>query len=98
MIVAPNSVLREHPEVSEALIYDALLVNRAGYAQPFPVVELTLSSMQGELIAGRRFQPAEYLSSSLGNDAQMAPNTPVHISLEMQHPGQAPLNFAIQFR
>ena len=97
LIVAKNSVLRDHPQENNALIYDALLVNHAQFEQPFPYVELTLTTMSGHLIASRRFQPDEYLAGEARGVDMMQPRTPIHISLELQDPGEAPLNFQIRF-
>ncbi len=96
-IVAENAVLRPHPDVPDALIYDALLVNKASFAQPFPMLELTLTSIRGHLVAGRRFAPEEYLTEELLKTNLMPPHTEIHISLEIKDPGQAPLNFRIRF-
>lgn len=97
LIVATNSVLRDHPDRKGAVVYDALLVNRAQYEQPFPYLELTLTTMGGQLVAGRRFHPNEYLNGEALSAKIMQSHTPVHISLEMKDPGQAPLNFQIRF-
>ena len=97
LIVAKNSVLRDHPDKAGGLIYDALLVNRASYAQPYPFVELTLTTMNGRLVATRRFRPAEYLGGEAADARMMQPRTPIHISLALQDPGEAPLNFRIRF-
>ncbi len=97
LIVATNSVLRDHPDRKGAVVYDALLVNRAQYEQPFPYLELTLTTMSGQLVASRRFHPNEYLSGEAVSAKIMQSRTPVHISLEMKDPGQAPLNFQIRF-
>lgn len=97
LIVAKNSVLRDHPDEPGGLIYDALLVNRASFAQPYPFVELTLTTMNGRVVATRRFKPTEYLAGEATNAQRMQPLTPVHISLALKDPGEAPLNFRIRF-
>ena len=97
LITAKNSVLRNHPDVEEALIYDALLVNQATFDQPYPLVELTLSTIQGHLVASRRFTPREYLAGEAQASPMMPVRTPVHISLAMKDPGEAPLNIKVRF-
>ncbi len=96
-IQAENSVLRQHPEVQGALVFDALIVNQAAFEQAFPLLELTLTSLRGHLVAGRRFAPEEYLRGELARSNLMPPGAPVHISLELEDPGQAPLNFNLRF-
>ena len=97
LITAKNSVLRNHPDVEEALIYDALLVNQATFDQPYPLVELTLTTIQGHLVATRRFTPTEYLAGEAATSQMMPALTPVHISLALKDPGAAPLNFKVRF-
>lgn len=97
LITTKNSVLRNHPDVEEALIYDALLVNQASFDQPYPLVELTLTTIQGHLVASRRFTPQEYLAGEAQASTMMPVRTPVHISLVLKDPEEVPLNFKIRF-
>src|SRR5690606_22813640 len=46
-----NLIVRTHPQVPEALIVDAILFNHADYEQPFPVIELSFSSLRGQPVA-----------------------------------------------
>ncbi len=98
LISAKDAVLRDHPDRDDALIYDALLVNNADFPQPFPIIELILTSLNGNLVAGRRFQPGEYLRGEVVARQMMAPRTPVHISIQMQDPGEDSLNYRVVFR
>ena len=50
--------IRPHPSVPGALIISATLQNAADFAQPFPVVEITLSDLDEQRIAMRRFRRA----------------------------------------
>ncbi len=93
-----NLVVRSHPEVPNALVVDALLINEAPFPQPFPLVELRFSSMTGALVAGRRFQPSEYLAGELSGATMMKPNTPVHIAFEIEDPGTDAVNYVMVFR
>jgi hypothetical protein len=97
-LVSKNLVVRANPEVPGALMVDALIVNEATFAQPFPVIELRFSSMGGNLIAGRRFRPDEYLAGELQGAKMMAPRTPVHIALAIDDPGQDAVNYVMVFR
>ena len=74
------------------------MVNNANFAQPYPLIELTATSLRGQLIAGRRFKPDEYLQGEAANAELMPPRTPVHVSLEIQDPGEEALNFEVKFR
>ena len=56
-MVVRKLVVRSHPEIDGGLIVDAIIVNEALFAQPFPVLELRFTSIEGNLVAGGRFQP-----------------------------------------
>lgn len=93
-----NLVVRSHPDLSGALIVDAVIVNQADFAQPYPVLELRFTSIDGNLVAGRRFQPAEYLSGELLGSTQMATLTPIRIELQIEDPGGEAVNYFLNFR
>ncbi len=97
-IASKKSVIRVHPERSDARIIDVLMVNNADFAQPFPLIELTATTIRGQLVAGRRFKPQEYLQGDMAEAHLMPPRTPVHVSLEIQYPGDDALNFEVRFR
>jgi predicted Zn finger-like uncharacterized protein len=97
-IVAKKSFIRAHPERADARVVDVLMVNEADFAQPFPLIELIATSMRGQLVAGRRFKPAEYLQGDMVNAELFPPLTPIHVSLEIQDPGEDALNFEVKFR
>ena len=96
-IYSKNLVVRQHPDVEDALIVDALVINGAHFEQPYPVVELRFSAMGGRTVAGRRFQPEEYLAGEASGAKMMAPNTPVHISLSIKDPGAEAVNYVMLF-
>jgi len=97
-ITSRKSVIRAHPERDDARVVDVLMINTADFPQPFPLIELMATSLRGQLIAGRRFKPAEYLQGDLTQAELFPPNTPVHVSLEIQDPGEQALNFEVRFR
>lgn len=98
LIDAQRSIIRNHPDQPDARIVDVLMVNNADFAQPYPLIELLATNMRGELIAGRRFKPEEYLRGETRAGALMPPRTPIHVSLEIQDPGENALNFEVKFR
>ena len=98
LITAKRSFIRAHPERDDARIVDVLMVNNADFAQPFPLIELIATSMRGQLVAGRRFKPSEYLQGDMANAELFPPRTPIHVSLEIQDPGADALNFEVKFR
>ncbi|MDD0841718.1 DUF3426 domain-containing protein [Pseudomonas sp. Gutcm_11s] len=92
-----NLVVRSHPQYMDALMVDAILYNRAQFAQPFPLLELRFADLNGQLIASSRFRPSEYLSGELAGQAEMPPQTPIHISLEIKDPGDRAVNYSLSF-
>lgn len=97
-IKSSNLVVRSHPDFKGALIVDAIIYNRAPFAQPFPLLELRFSDLNGQLIASRRFKPAEYLSGELAGRGEMPSQTPIHIALDILDPGPRAVNYSLSFR
>jgi len=85
-----------HPNVKDALIIDVTFVNNATFAQPYPVLTVSLGNLHGEPLIRRNFKPREYLPE-LGPNARMAPGSPVHVSLEVRDPGREARTFEIGF-
>jgi predicted Zn finger-like uncharacterized protein len=96
-IRSSNLVVRSHPEFSGALVVDAIIYNRAPFSQPFPLLELRFADLNGHLIASRRFKPGEYLSGDLEGMAEMPPQTPIHIALDILDPGAKAVNYSLSF-
>lgn len=96
-IRSSNLVVRSHPEFSGALIVDAILYNRAPFAQPFPLLEIRFADLGGQLIASRRFKPSEYLAGELAGQSEMPPQTPIHIAMDILDPGTRAVNYSLSF-
>ncbi len=96
-IKSSNLVVRSHPEFSGALVVDAILYNRASFSQPFPLLEMRFADINGQLIASRRFKPSEYLAGELAGQAEMPPQTPIHIALDILDPGARAVNYSLNF-
>ncbi|MBD1554340.1 DUF3426 domain-containing protein [Pseudomonas typographi] len=97
-IKSSNLVVRSHPDFAGALVVDAIIYNRAPFSQPFPLLELRFADLNGQLIARRRFKPAEYLAGDLAGQAEMPPQTPIHIALDILDPGPKAVNYSLSFR
>ncbi len=90
--------VRTHPTAKDALLINATFVNRAPFRQPYPAIELKLSSINGKLIGRRVFQPEEYLAGHPDIEAGIPPNTQVYLVLELPDPGRQAVNFEFDFR
>ncbi len=71
-----------HPRYENALRLQAILVNRAEQAQPYPVMEVSLTDSEGQVLARRSFAPAQYLESPAPHDA-LTPNVAVRARLDV---------------
>lgn len=88
--------VRPHPSVPNALLISASFRNEARWAQAWPGLQLTLSDLDGQPIAQRRFLPAEYLG--LGAPVQLIqPDQTASITLEVRDPGKQAVAFEFEF-
>lgn len=85
-----------HPTQEKALMINGTIVNNAPYAQPLPILEISLNNLRGQKIAVRRFLPTEYLSQSTLID-NMQPGVPVSFRIEALDPGQNALAYEFEF-
>ncbi len=95
-IVNRNLVIREHPEIEHALMIDTIMINEAQFAQPFPDMAILFSDINGQTVAYRRFTPKEYKGDLDIN--HVPPHTPVHITLEIEHPGLNATSWTVHFK
>lgn len=91
-----NLVVRDHPEVTNTLRVDAILLNTASFAQPFPSLLLSFSDLDDQPVASRVFIPAEYLRGELVGMELIPSNQPVHLSLDISDPGTHAVNYRLQ--
>jgi predicted Zn finger-like uncharacterized protein len=89
--------VRPHPSAPNALIISATLRNDAAFTQAFPSVEITLTDLDENRIAMRRFRPAEYL----GDPRIMAGGLAAHASsalvFEVADPGKNAVAYEFKF-
>jgi hypothetical protein len=97
-MVSKNLVVRANPEVAGALLVDAIIVNEAKFAQPFPDIELHFSALDGSPVKTQRYSPDKYLAGELKGIKMIAPMTPVHIALDIEDPGPKAVNYVMGFR
>lgn len=93
-----NLAVRSHPSQPGTLLVNAVVVNQADFAQPFPVLELRFTTVRGILVAGRRFRPEEYLSGDARGMELIPPRTPVQIELTIEDPGPDAVNYFLKLR
>ncbi|WP_432474833.1 DUF3426 domain-containing protein [Amphritea sp. HPY] len=86
-------IVQQHPEYQGALNISVLLENAAGFEQPYPAIKLSFSDRKGELISQRKFQPDDYLSSSVIDPLKMPVNQSVQVRLEILDPGRRAVSY-----
>lgn len=94
-ILATNLIVRNHPEMENALMVDAILINNAPFEQPFPDLTLSFSKLDETPVATRRFTPKEYLAGELAGMQYIPERQPVHITLEISDPGPDAVNYTL---
>ncbi len=78
-----ETAIEPHPQYQNALRLHAVLVNRAGRAQPWPLMEVSLTDSEGQVVARRHFTAAQYLESPAAGGAP--PNVAVRAQLDVIH-------------
>jgi len=89
--------VQAHPSVPGALLISATVRNDATFAQPWPVLAVTLFDVDGKRLAMRRLRPAEYLGDSAEQGRGLAPNGIATLVLEVDDPGQRAVTFSLDF-
>ena len=93
-----NRNIYSHPNEDSALMVVATLVNHADFPQPYPIVQISLTNVQGKVIASRRFKPEEYAAAAPAKGTPlMKPESPVNMHLELVNPGSNALAFEFDF-
>tara|TARA_E500000331_G_scaffold356229_1_gene413908 strand:+ start:1296 stop:2312 length:1017 start_codon:yes stop_codon:yes gene_type:complete len=87
--------IRTHPDVSEALLVDAIVRNSAVFRQRFPGVKLQFFDLRGQQIAVRTFSAEEYLAGELRGLHYIPANTEVRFALEIVDPGDVAVGYNI---
>ncbi len=103
LVAAPQQLhllasnVQAHPSVAGALMISASVRNDAAFAQPYPVLTITLSNAQGQRVAMRRLQPREYLDDSTIRQRGLAPGGSAVLLLEVEDPGDKAVAFEFSF-
>jgi hypothetical protein len=103
LVAAPQQLqllasnVQAHPSVAGALMISASVRNDAAFAQPYPILTITLSDAQGQRLAMRRLQPREYLDDSTILQQGLAPGASAVLLLELEDPGDKAVAFEFNF-
>lgn len=94
-ISARNLIVRPNPKLDNSLVIDFILQNSADFQQSFPAIELAFTDHREDVIAARCFSPGDYLGGELSGQKIMPVRQPIHIALEIRHPGESATGYKI---
>jgi hypothetical protein len=84
-----------HPTRDNALMVTGSFINDAPFAQALPGILISLSDINGRLIANREFSHREYLAGA--NQTYALPGQTVQFRLEIVDPGAEALTYEFEF-
>ena len=85
-----------HPKYANVLRLRATLINRASFSQAYPLIEISLSNRNGNIVGRRTYRPEQYLSKQKNPLQNMTPNVIVHAKLEITSPSRRADGFEIR--
>lgn len=85
------------PTRRDTLQVSAILVNKAPRAQPYPRMRVSLTNLQGTVVAVNRFDPQDYLPPATRPNALMTPGERIDIRVEVPDPGVDAVAFEFAF-
>lgn len=103
LVAAPQQLrllasnVESHPNAAQALMISLSLRNEAAFAQPWPVVVVTLEDAQGHRLTMRRLLPTDYLDDPAVLDRGLAPGATTALLLEVQDPGDQAVAYEFGF-
>lgn len=86
-----------HPDYQQMLLVSFRAQNTASYPLAFPNAELSFRNISGELIAQRRFSPAQFLDSTILREDLIAPGAQISGALELTSPAAEGVNYTLEF-
>ncbi len=92
-----DRLVASHPEIAGVLRIRLSFENQAPFHQPFPILQVSLFTGDGELEAQRRFGPEEYASTPIDPNDVMQPGQMVEVELDVQDPGSHVTGFEFAF-
>ena len=95
LIGIESSDIEADPNHENQINLNALLRNRASFAQAFPNLELTLNDVQDKPLARRVFRPADYLPPSESQAAGLQPGRELAIRLHLDTQDLKPMGYRL---
>ncbi|MBI5627196.1 MAG: DUF3426 domain-containing protein [Nitrosomonadales bacterium] len=95
LIGIESSDIEADPNQENQINLNALLRNRAPFAQAFPNLELTLNDVQDKPLARRIFKPTDYLPSSESQATGLPPGRELAIKLHLDTQDLKPMGYRL---
>lgn len=92
-----DSNVQDYPGTTRALLISARIRNTAAFAQPYPVLAVSLSDAQGKRLAMRRLRPREYQDDTRALQRGLGPGESSVLMLEVADPGDRAVEFELGF-
>jgi predicted Zn finger-like uncharacterized protein len=89
--------IRPDPDAAGALMITATLRNDAPFRQPWPIVVVELTDLDNNVVAMRRFRPAEYMPDAARRIAGLTAGTTAAVAFEVADPGKRAVSFHFGF-
>lgn len=89
--------VRADPRAAGTLTISAIVRNNAAFRQPWPVLVVELTDLDDEVVAMRRFVPADYVPDAARRRAGIGPGTTAAIAFEVADPGKHASGFHFGF-
>ena len=89
-----QTMIAPHPHYASALRIRTTLVNRAGFPQDYPGMEVSLTDNGGRVITRRAFTPAQYLPAPAAG--AMSPNIVAATLLDVTNPDGKAVGYEIR--
>lgn len=77
--------MNKHKEVDDAVVVQIIFENSAFFPQAYPYLQVKFTDQHDQIIAMRRFSPAEYLGDDKLAAGLLQPKRPVHVKLEFSN-------------
>lgn len=87
------SSIAPHPRYANALRLQARFVNRTERAQPLPLLQVSFTDRDGQLLARRTFTPQEYLAQPAGT---LAPSVVAQARLDLTDPDEKASGYEVR--
>jgi predicted Zn finger-like uncharacterized protein len=85
-----------HPEITNALLIQLTIANKAKFSQPQPLLQISLFNNEEMLVAQRRFKPDEYLEKGT-ESGPLRPGKAIYVELAIEDPGNDVTGFKLDF-